>query len=119
MENQQKNTSLLEQLDLYSILRDVLRNLWVIVLGAIAVGLIINYVARKEFKSTYSTSATFVVTSKTGGNYIYNNLQAASTMAESYTNILSSNLLKKKVCRDLGVDSFNAAMSAGAIKIPT
>lgn len=116
MDSQQNNTSLLEQIDLYSVLRDVLRNLWVIVLGAVAVGLIVNYIARTEFRSTYSTTATFVVTSKTGSNYRYNNLQAASVMAESYSNILRSNLLKKKVCQDLGVDSFDAAMSAEAIK---
>ena len=116
MDNQQNNTSLLEQIDLYSVLRDVLRNVWVIVLGAIAVGLIVNYIARTEFKNTYSTTATFVVTSKTGSNYSYNNLQAASTMAESYSNILRSNLLKKKVCQDLGVDSFNATMSVEVIK---
>ena len=84
MENQQNNTSLLEEMDLYSVVRDVLRNLWVIILGAIAVGLIVNYIARTEFKSTYSTTTTLVVTSKTGGNYTYNNLQAASTMAESW-----------------------------------
>ena len=117
MENQhrQNTSSILEEMDLYSIVRDVLRNLWVIILGAVAVGLIVNYIARTEFKSTYSTTATFVVTSKTGSNYTYNNLQAASTMAESFSNILNSNLLKKKVCRDLGVNSFDAKMSAGVI----
>ena len=115
MENQQNTPSILEELDYYSIIRDVLRNLWVIILGAIAVGLIVNYIARTEFKSTYSTTSTFVVTSKTGSNYTYNNLQAASTMAESFSNILNSNLLKKKVCRDLGVDSFEARMTAGVI----
>ncbi len=117
MENQhrQNTASILEEMDLYSIVRDVVRNLWVIILGAIAVGLIVNYIARTEFKSTYSTTTTFVVTSKTGGNYTYNNLQAASTMAESFSNILNSNLLKKKVCQDLGVSSFDAKMSAGVI----
>ncbi len=115
MENQQNNTSLLEEMDLYSVVRDVLRNLWVIILGAIAVGLVVNYIARTEFKSTYSTTTTFVVTSKTGGNYTYNNLQAASTMAESFSNILNSNLLKKKVCQDLNVDSFDAVMKAGVV----
>ena len=116
MDNQQNDTSLLEQVDFYSVLRDVLRSLWAIVLGAIAVGLIVNYVARTEFKSTYSTTATFVVTSRTGSNYRYNNLQAASSMAETYSNILRSNLLKKKVCQDLGVESFDAAMSASVIE---
>ena len=113
---EKNETFQLEQLDLYSIIRDVLRNLWAIVLGAVAVAMIVNLFARADFRDTYSTSATFVVTSRTSGNYVYNNLQAATTMAESYSNILESNLLKNLVCQDLGVDSFDAAMSAGAIK---
>ena len=57
--------SLLERLDLFSILRDVLRNLWAILLGAIAVAMIVNMTVRADFRNTYSTTATFVVTSKT------------------------------------------------------
>ncbi|MBO4848184.1 MAG: polysaccharide biosynthesis tyrosine autokinase [Clostridia bacterium] len=115
METKQETSTLLEKLDLYSIIRDLLRNAWVIALGAIAVGLIVNMSVRSKIQSTYSTKAMFVVTSRTSGNYAYSNLSAASTMATSYSNILNSNLLKKKVCRDLNVDSFNATMSAKVI----
>ena len=104
-ENKQDLTSLLERVDLYSILRDTLRNLWAILLGAVAVAMIVNMTVRAEFRNTYSTTATFVVTSKTSSNYAYSNLSAASTMAKSFTNILNSNLLKKKVCKDLGMSS--------------
>lgn len=107
--------SLLERLDLFSILRDVLRNLWAILLGAIAVAMIVNMTVRADFRNTYSTTATFVVTSKTASNYTYSNLSAASTMANSFSNILNSNLLKKKVCEDLGTDTFRATASAKVI----
>lgn len=108
-------SSVLEAVDMYSIVRDVLRNLWIILLGAIAVGLIVNMSVRREYKSTYSTSATFVVTSKTSSNNTYSNLSAASNMANSFSNILNSRLLKKKVCQDLGMDSFDAAAAANVI----
>ena len=108
--------SLLERLDLFSILRDVVRNLWAILLGAIAVAMIVNMTVRADFRNTYSTTATFVVTSKTSSNYTYSNLSAASTMANSFSNILNSNLLKKKVCQDLGTDTFRATASAKVIK---
>ena len=108
-------SSLLERLDLYSILRDVLRNLWAILLGAIAVALIVNMTVRADFRSTYSTTATFVVTSKTSSNHAYSNLNAATTMASSCSNILNSNLLKKKVCQDLGTKTFPATASAKVI----
>ncbi len=109
-------STLLERLDLFSMIRDVLRNLWAILLGAIAVAMIVNMMIRAEFRNTYSTTSTFVVTSKTSSNYAYSNLNAASTMASSFSNILNSNLLKKKVCQDLGTDSFRATASARVIK---
>ena len=115
-ENKQSTASVLERVDLYSILRDTLRNLWVIVLGALAIGLIVNMSVRSEYKSTYSASATFVVTSKTASNYTYSNLTAASSMASSFSNILNSHLLQKKVCQDLNLDSFDAVTSAAVIK---
>ena len=90
MENRQNTSTLLEQLDLYSIVRDVLRNLWVILLAALAVGMIVYMGSRAQSKNTYPTRATFVVTSKTSGNYTYSNLSAATTMADSFSNAAPS-----------------------------
>ena len=115
-ENKQDFSGLIEKVDLYSIIRDTLRNAWAIILGAIAVAMIVNMVVRADFRSTYSTTATFVVTSKTSSNYAYSNLSAASTMAKSFSNILNSNLLKKKVCQDLETSTFKATASARVIK---
>ena len=106
---------LMEKLDLFSLFRDVLRNLWAILLGAMAVAMIVNMMVRAEFRSTYSTMATFVVTSKTSSNYAYSNLSAASNTASSFSNILNSNLLRKKVCQDLGTSTFRASASAKVI----
>lgn len=115
--NEEKGFSTpLDRIDAYSVLRDVLRNLLVILLGAIAVGLIVNMRVRADFQSTYSTKTTFVVTSRTSSNYAYSNLSAASSMASSFSNILNSSLLRKKVCQDLGVSSFNAKTSASVIE---
>lgn len=116
METKKNGSALLDRIDLYSILRDVLRNLWAIILGAVAVAMIVNMITHSRAENTYSTKATFVITSRTTGNYAYNNLSAASTMAESFYNILNSSLLEKKVCRDLGVSSFDAKMSAAVVK---
>ena len=115
-ENRQYFSSILDKLDLYSLFRDALRNLWVIVLGALAAAMIVSMSVRADYQSTYSTTATFVVTSKTSSNMAYSNLSAASTMANSFKNLLNSNLLKKKVCKDLGMPSFNATTTANVIK---
>lgn len=114
-ENKIDISSFLEKVDLYSILRDVVRNIQSILMGALAVAMIVNMTVRADFSNTYSTKATFVVTSKTSSNYTYSNLSAASTMASSFSNILNSSLLKKRVAKDLGVSSFNASTSAEVI----
>ena len=114
-ENNNEFSSILERIDLYSVLRDILRNLWAIILGAAAVAMIVNMTVRADFINTYSTTTTFVVTSRTNSNYSSSNLSAASVMAKSFSNILNSSLMKKKVCEDLGVDSFDATTSAKVV----
>ncbi len=114
-ENKITVTSLFDRLDLYSVLRDVLRNLWVIFLGALAVAMIMNMSVRKDYRNTYTTTATFVVTSRTSTT-TYSNLSAANTMADSFTNILNSNLMKKRVAKELGLSEFSASTSASVIE---
>ncbi len=114
-ENKISVTSLFERLDLYSVLRDALRNLWVILLGALAVAMIVNMYVRSDYRNTYSTTATFVVTSRTSTT-TYSNLSAANTMADSFTNILNSNLMKKRVTKELGLVDFSASTSASVIE---
>lgn len=115
IDNRHNFTTILDNLDLYSMIRDALRNLWVIVLGALAAAMIVSMSVRADFQRTYSTTATFVVTSKTSSNMAYSNLSAASTMANSFKNLLNSNLLQKKVCKDLGMPSFDATATANVI----
>ena len=116
MNEEKEFSSALDRIDLYSMLRDVVRNLWAIVIGALAVALIVNMSVKSDFQSTYSTKTTFVVTSRTSSNYTYSNLSAASSMASSFSNILNSRLLQKKVCQDLGLASFEAKTSANVIQ---
>ena len=115
MENKHNSSSLLDKLDLYSICRDVLRNLWVILLAALAVGLLVYMNIHAQSKTTYTTQATLVVTSKTSGTYTYSNNNAASNLGASLSNILNSNLLKRKIYRDLGVDALDVSMAAGVV----
>ncbi len=113
-DNRVSVASLFDRLDIYSVLRDVRRNLWAIILGALAVAMIMNMYVRSDYRSTYSTTATFVVTSRTSTT-AYSNLSAANTMADSFTNILNSNLMKKRVTKELGLTDFSASTAASVI----
>ncbi len=115
MEEKQGLGALAGQIDIYSILRDVAKNIIYIILGAIAVTMIVDMIARDNYEKSYSSAATFVVTSKSSSNLAYSNLKAASAMADSYKNILNSSLLQKKVCQDLNMARFDAVTSAKVI----
>ncbi len=104
-----------ENVNLYSILSDVVKNLWVILLGTLAVGMVVNLMASAGYEKTYTTSATFVVSTRSSSTSVYNNLSAAQTMASNFSNILNSDVLKKQVCRDLDMETFDAKASAAVI----
>ncbi|MBO7364075.1 MAG: polysaccharide biosynthesis tyrosine autokinase, partial [Lachnospiraceae bacterium] len=115
MEQQPKNIPLLDRIDPYSLLRDWAANLWVILLASAAVGMLVNLYVRSNLSRSYTTSTTFVVSSQTNSTSSYYNLSAANTMASSFSSILQSSLMRKRVCRDLGLDSFNATTSVGIV----
>ncbi len=115
-QNYRDSSTVVDTVDMYSIIRDVIRNLWIIILGAAAVAMIVNLVSSASYESTYTTSTTFVVSSQNTDTSVYSNLSAAQTMAENFTNILNSDILKKKVCEDLGMSSFDATASAAAVE---
>lgn len=103
------------KLDLYSLVMDYLRNLYVIILGALAAVLIMDLYMTMGVQKTYSTKATFVVTSKSYSTNVYRNLNAAQNMAKTLTNVLNSDILKKEVCKDIGIETFDASVRASVI----
>lgn len=107
----------LNNINYYCIIVDVLRNIVFIVLGAIAVALIAKVaVNEQKYDFTYTTRATFVVSTKGNDNNVYNNLSSAQTTATTLTNILNSSIMKKKVQEDLGLSSLDIEASASVIE---
>lgn len=98
----------LEQLDLFSIIKDILKQWWVIVLFSLSAAMFTSVVKTETFNPQYTVNTTFVVTSKGLNSNVYNNLGDAMTMAEQFKQILDFNLLKSKVKEDLGLESFDA-----------
>ena len=115
--NENQSTSLLSRrVDPYSIGKDILRNLWAVALLALAAAMLMNVYARLNHQTSYSTTARFIVKSRTSSNYSYSNLTTASSVATSFSGILNSSLLKKKVCEDLKMDTFDASAKASVVE---
>lgn len=117
MDNDRKEASILEEgrIEPFTILHDIVVNWWVILLGALAAAMLTYVVVSVRYVPQYTTSSTFVVTSKTS-NYSYSNLSAANTMANTFQQILKSNVMRQTIKENLGVDSLDAQISADVME---
>ena len=91
-------------IDIFDMLRDVLKDIWLILLIGISSALCSYIVANVAYKPEYTARTTYVVTTK-GYSSVYNNLSAANGVAEIFTNIFASDILAKKVKEDIGMDA--------------
>lgn len=103
-----QENELLEQLDLFSMAKDILRQWWVILLLSLSAALLTSVVSTETFDPQYTVNTTFVVTTKGLNTSIYSNLGSTMTMAEQFKQILDFNLIKSTVKEDLELDSFDA-----------
>lgn len=103
MENK-NNLTYREELDLdiYSLIRAVLRD-WLMVITAGILGVTIAYfMAETAYTPEYTTSMTFIVSSK-GSTSSLSDTSTANAMAETFSEVLNSRLLKEKVKEELNL----------------
>lgn len=94
------------------IIKAVLKEWWVILLITLSVAMAAQVVMDQTNKPVYRSSSTFVVTTKGADNNVISNLQSASEMAEQFSQILNSNVLKKRIAQEIGMENFDAQMEA-------
>ncbi|MCR5373225.1 MAG: polysaccharide biosynthesis tyrosine autokinase [Solobacterium sp.] len=114
--SEKRNMDFFDRIEPYSLISDLLRSLWAIIAGALAAAMITILVTRANTTQLYTSSATFAIMSKTTASYAYNNLNAAKSAASSFTSILNSEVLKKRVCEDVGLNTFSATAEAAVVK---
>lgn len=103
---QENNKNLIQNndlpLDVYSIIRALLKDWWMIITAGI-VGMLMAYVVvATAYAPSYTSSMTFIVSSKGATNNI-SDLTAANEMAETFSEVLNSRLLKKRVQEELNL----------------
>lgn len=102
------------QIDIFDIIRNLLKDWWLIIIFGLSVAMCSYIITNFLYKPSYSTSATLVVTSK-GSNDTYTNLSSAITVAETFSTIFSSSILEKKVAADIGINDVSGNISAKVI----
>lgn len=102
-------------LDIASIVRDLLRQSWVIALFAISIGLLASTFAKYRYQPIYTTSATFVVNTQGSNTSIYTNITSASETAERMQTVLESSIFQREIIKQLGVPEYTAQTTVNVL----
>lgn len=104
------------QIDPFSIIHDVIRQWWVILLFGISMALLTSVAIKGVYNPVYRTSATFAVTNKGVSTMYATDIQNTTETAQRFRVILDSNILKNKVAQELGQERFTAKTNASLIE---
>ncbi len=90
--------------DLFSILRDLLHDWWMILTAGLAAVMLAWLFLQMVYVPVYTSSATLIISAKSSTGGVVSDLSVSSSTAETLAEVLDSSLLKKYVMADLGVD---------------
>lgn len=89
-------------LDIYSILRALVKDWWMILTAGLIGAMIAYMMVGSAYTPSYTSNMTFIVSSK-GSTSSLSDLSAANEMAETFSEVLNSRLLKKRVQQELNL----------------
>lgn len=114
-----KNNSALENgifsFDPIVLVYDVLRRWTLILLVVVIVGMTAYVMADVSYEPVYKTKITFVVTNRSSSSTVYSNLSSATSLAQVFTELLNSHLLRKVIMEELGGMAFDGTIQAAMI----
>jgi capsular exopolysaccharide synthesis family protein len=91
-----------KEIDLLSLLRDVLKNWWLVLVVASAFALLANVWVTKNYVPMYTTETILVVSSTDLNSTVERNLSSTKNLAACFTEVLNSSVLRAKIAEDLG-----------------
>ena len=95
------------------VLRLLRRKLWLILLAALIGAMSASIVLTAMVSRSYTSTATFVVTPRTGSSVYYNNISTTSDIAGIYSQLLQSRAMSQVVSEAL--DGLNGTISANQL----
>lgn len=104
----------LEDINLRSVVRDVLGNFWVVILAALSAWMLTGAICKITYTPAYTSTATFAVSTKESSNAL-GNLSLTNGLAEVFSTVFESDVLKSRVAEEMGVSLLNAQISADVI----
>ena len=97
------------------LVQDVIKRWLIVVAAALVVGVAAYILTDLSYTPTYKTTTTFVVTSRGSSTTVYSNLSSTSSVADVFTQLLNSSILRKTIVQEMGVPSFSGTISTSVI----
>ena len=105
-----------KNIDVYSILRDILRNWWVIVLAG-CIGVMATYtVIRESYRPMYTSSAVYVINPKESSGYKRTDKLLAQNAVQAFQGLLTQDIMKTRILEDLGSATWDATVTASILE---
>ena len=105
----------LDEISILCIIRDLLKNIWVILLAAAAGWFAVTGVMSFLYVPEFTAQATMAVSAR-GDSNAYSSLSLTNQMAGVFSEVFDSNVLKEKIAEELGEDSINETIQATVIE---
>lgn len=105
----------LDELDIPGIIKDVIKNFWLVILAAVTCYLIVTSVMKVNYRAEYSSTATFAIMAKGSAGSTFASLTTASSMADVLAEVFQSNVLKSKVADDLNMEVFQGNITSEVV----
>ena len=102
----------LRDFSLYCVLRDLVLNVWVIVLCALTFGNAADLFFTNVYQNEYTSSVTLYVSMRDSTGTSYVNLSNACDMAEILSEVFESDIMREKTAQAMGYDQLPATISA-------
>ena len=106
----------IERLHPMLLLREVASKSLAIILVAIIVMSIAFVFMTATYVPHYQTKTTFVVSTRNGASSVSSNYSTANGLAASFSQIIGSDVMEKRIARALGVSKINGVIEANLIK---
>lgn len=103
-------------IDVISIVKDVLRQWWCIVLFSVSVALLAGTIASYRYSPIYTTSTTFVVNTQGSNSSMYSNISSANDTAARFQTVLESSIFQRAIAKELGVAEYSAETEVSVLE---
>ncbi|MBE5922548.1 MAG: polysaccharide biosynthesis tyrosine autokinase [Lachnospiraceae bacterium] len=111
----EKNKIRLDELDFIGIAKDLIQNMWMILMAAAACTILLTSFMKLTHEEQFSSSVTFAVMAKGTNGNAYASLSTTTAMADVFGKVFQSDIMRRKVADELEIASFDGKITTNIV----